>query len=342
MNSKSRRDRPLKAMVLAAGLGTRLRPLTADRAKAAVPFLDRPLIHYSLELIGASQIKEVVVNLHHKPDSVVEAVSSYRNPDMGIRFSLEREILGTAGALRKARPLLGECDLLLINGKIYFEETLERALRFHRDSKAAVTLVLVPHSGVEPFNPVILGEDNVVRGFALKRDVVDFDRAFIFTGVHVISSEVVDRIPAGVSDTVRDVYLPMLESGKVKGFVSDAYWCECSTPARYLKKSMEVLARKGLRNLSEPFPESSLDGLIAGRGVEIGQGCSLHRVVCWDGSRVGPGASLSDAILTTGSGVPNGAALSCVIVTRAGLDGEAGAARKLGGNTLLWPLAKDK
>ncbi len=332
---------PLKAMVLAAGLGTRLRPLTHDRAKAAVPFLNRPLIHYSLELIAASQIKEIVVNLHHQPESVKQAVTDYHNDDLTIRFSHEKTILGTAGALRHARPLLGEGDLVLINGKIYFEEALERVIRFHRDSRALVTMVLVPHSGAERFNPVILGEDQAVRGFPLRREVDDFRQAFIFTGVHVISAELLDRIPAGFSDTVRDLYVPMLEGGRVKGFVSEGYWCECSTPRRYLEKSMEVLERKGLRNLSDPFPGSRLCSVVAAPDVEIGTGCSLDRVILWPGARVGPGASLSDAILTQGSIVPSGARLSRAIVTRSGSTSRPERVHPLGDGAWVWPLIEN-
>src|SRR5512141_1192458 len=119
----------MKAMILAAGFGTRLFPLTIDRTKPAIPFLGKPLVGYVAEYIAKFGFKDVVVNLHHQPDSVIEALGG--GEEFGVRIHYTREvpnILGTAGALDKARDLLGDETFLIVNGKIITDIDIAAAI----------------------------------------------------------------------------------------------------------------------------------------------------------------------------------------------------------------------
>ncbi|MGH9339811.1 MAG: sugar phosphate nucleotidyltransferase [Acidobacteriota bacterium] len=304
----------MKGVILAAGLGTRLRPLTCFRAKPAVPFLNKPLIQYSLELLRQIQVEEVVINLHHLPETVVEAVGEKGS------FSYEEQILGTAGALGKVREILAGSTIIVSNGKIYFEEDLSRAVEFHRESGARVTLVLVPFSEGDPFNPVLVDDDsNIIAFFGRNhpsRDRKGAAKPYIFTGIHILSPQVLDFIPEGPSDTVTDLYPKLMQAGhKIKGFVSQAYWAECSTPRRYLEKSLEVLRRRDLENLLESEIEAECRSVIAGSSVEVGRGTVLENCIFWDRVEVGAGCSLKNVILTSDVRLPAGVRLDGALIT---------------------------
>ena len=228
-----------QGMILAAGLGTRLQPLTLFRAKPAIPFLNRPFVSYSLDLLRRTGIKEIIINLHHLPESIIESIGSQDDAadSPRLKFSREETILGTAGAIGRVRDFFSRDPFIVCNGKIYFEEDLSAALRFHQDSGATATLVLVPCRPSDPYPPVFLDEEqNVIRfGSAQERNTPG--EGYVFTGVHILSRDVLPFIPEGSSDTVKDLYPALMREGhRLRGFVSRAFWCECSSPALYLKK----------------------------------------------------------------------------------------------------------
>ena len=303
----------MRGVILAAGLGTRLLPLTLLRAKPAIPFLNRPLLRYALDLLQGAGIGEIAINLHHLPDTVVRAVPG----DVNIHYSRERTILGTGGVLAKLRDWLQGDDFVVCNGKIYFEEDLRRAVEYHRSTGALATLVLVPHLPDAPFRPVFADSRHNITAFGQARGIVDeTERAFTFTGLHVLSSRVLDYLSEGPSDTVRDLYPLLLRQGHcLKGYLSSAYWCECSTPSRYLVHSGATLQHKGLSNLMANETSASCDRVIAGSDTRIGVGSELRNCLLWEGCRIGRDCSLADAIITSGVELPPGTRLQRSIVT---------------------------
>src|SRR5688572_20650056 len=155
----------MRAMILAAGYGTRLWPLTIDRTKPAIPFMGRPLIGYVAEHLARYGFDDIAVNLHHQPDSVRASLGDGR--DFGERFHYVEEpvILGTSGAIRNARPLLEDGDpFVVINGKIATDINLSEALETHRRERALATLVLRPNPRRERYSTVEV-RDGLVAGF---------------------------------------------------------------------------------------------------------------------------------------------------------------------------------
>ncbi len=305
----------VRGLILASGFGTRLRPLTLFCAKPATPFLNRPLVDYSIELLQRVTVKEIVINLHHLPDSVVEAVGKKRP---GIHFSYEEEILGTAGAIGRARDFLAGKTSIVSNGKIYFEQDLSHALAFHQETRSMVTLILVHYSPEDLFfNPVFMDDQHHIVGFGHKESVqTHSETPFVFTGIHILEPRVFDFIPDAPSDIVRDIYPRLIQAGyPIRGFVSHAYWCECSLPSRYLSNSMEVLQRKGLQNLLTSEIEASCRHVVAGRRIKVGKSSLLENCILWDDIQIGLNSSLRNVIITGAVKLPAQTYLENVIVT---------------------------
>ena len=304
-------------MVLAAGLGTRLLPLTRLRAKPAVPFLGLPLIHYSMDLITELNPEAVVVNLHHLPETVISAVKQHRGyaidpgQPLEIVFSEEAEILGTAGGVRYAGKLLEADHVVVINGKIYSDLKLSSVLSFHCRKEALVTLVVVPFETGSPFNPVRVDVDGRVLGFGPQGP----GKPYTFTGIQMMKYEALGEIPSGKSDLVKDVYPTLIgKRNRVLAYVSNKLWYECSTPWRYLQGSL-LLHRKRATELTLQEEQPVESGLITGTGCLIGNESKVRDTILWEGAEIGKNCMVSNAIICSGVRIPDHSELSEIIVT---------------------------
>src|ERR687889_887293 len=176
----------MRAMILAAGYGTRLWPLTIDRAKPAIPFMGRPLVGYVAEYLSRYGFEEVVVNLHHRPESVREALGDGSRFGARFHYIEEPEILGTGGAIVNARALLDSDAFVVVNGKIATDVDLSAALETHRRERALATLVLRPNPARERYSVVDVS-GGLVTGFGgyPASDNAGEDAPLMFTGIQV-------------------------------------------------------------------------------------------------------------------------------------------------------------
>lgn len=285
----------MQAMVLAAGLGTRLWPLTEDRAKPAVPFLGKPLIAHVLELLERHGFTRAVVNTHHLPGSVTRAIGAARLERLAVAVSHEPEILGTAGGLARARTvgLLLPAPIVVVNAKLYTDLDLGAAVAAHAASGAAVTMVLRPNPERAPFREVLV-EGGRVRGFGAGREP-EGAAPLLFTGIHVLEPEVVAAIPERFCDTVADVYPPFVAAGRVHAHVeARGRWWEFSTLQRYL----------GLHRRA--FEEGLGPDVSCSPGACVEAGAIVRQAVLWEDARVAAGALVESAVLGTGTRVPPG------------------------------------
>lgn len=295
-----------QAMLLAAGLGTRLWPLTADRAKPAVPFLGRPLVDGCVALLARHEIPRAVVNTHYRAASIRAALPEERPHGVDVAFSHEEEILGTAGglALARDRGLLDAArHTLIVNAKLHTDLDLGDVLEAHHASGAAVTMVLRTNVEREAFREVLVS-DGWVRGFGEGR-VPKGERPLLFTGVHVISPEVLRSLEPRFSDTVADVYPPLIAAGRVRAHVDDrGRWWEFSTVERYL----------GLHHRASA--EGFGADVVLGEGARVAPVARVSRSVLWEGASVAAGAEVDACVLGAGVHVPEGAKLQRVAVVR--------------------------
>ncbi len=328
-------------MILAAGYGTRLWPLTIDRTKPAIPFMGRPLIGYVAEYLAGYGFDDIVVNLHHQPASVRAALGD--GSAFGVRFHYVEEpvILGTSGAIGNARHLLDGDAFVVINGKLATDIDLREALETHRRTEALATLVLRPNPARERYSTVNV-HDGLVTGFGgnpapasdkpggalgaaqkvesgtrggesrvVDKNVDESDAVeapLMFTGIQILDPRVFDFIPSGVfSHTVTDVYVPAIKRGdRIAAHVARGSWYELSTVRRYLETSVTLLKREG-------------------RDVELGQGSSVEdganvtESVLWENVNVASGAHVRRSVLGAGVRVGSGEVFDNVAVVRAEL-----------------------
>jgi NDP-sugar pyrophosphorylase family protein len=300
----------MRAMILAAGFGTRLWPLTIGQTKPAIPFLNRPLIAYTLEYLRDAGIDDVIINLHHEPESVRHQVGDGSEYGVRIRYSVEEpEILGTSGALDKVRDWLSDGPFVVINGKIITDIDLEAAIEAHHLMNAMATLVLLPNPRHARFSEVTLTEDgriDVFAGFPDPAAARSRPAPLMFTGIHIIDPSLFRYVPRGVfSDSVRDVYPAALARGEpIMGYIGSGSWFEVSTLERYLSVSLEFLARSG-------------KDWIAGEDCSIDPSARIARSILWRRVVVEAGAELEDCVVADDVRIPAGEKFRGAVIVRA-------------------------
>jgi NDP-sugar pyrophosphorylase family protein len=324
----------MRAMILSAGYGTRLWPLTEDRTKPAIPILGKPLVGYVAEYLARYGCDEVVVNLHHQPQSVRRALGDGSRFGVKLDYVEEPVILGTSGALDNARALLEEDTFVVINGKIITDIDLNAALDVHRRTKAIATLVLLPNTACEPFS-VVEASDGFLRGFGgmPKRDeYVDKDPPLMFTGIQILEPKIFDYIPQGVfSHSASDVYPQAMANGEVIAVhLAHENWYELSTIPRYRDISLMLLAESG-KSLSE------------GAGCEICEGADVRESILWDNVRIEAGARVKRSILAdnvhiAGGEVIEDAAVVCASLVRGKMPPEKALKGEFRGDNFVVPL----
>lgn len=304
----------MKAMILAAGFGTRLFPLTIDRTKPAIPFLGKPLVGYVAEYVAKFGFNDIVVNLHHQPGSVISALGDGSNFGVNIVYTVEEpKILGTAGALDNARHLLEDETFLIVNGKIITDIDITAALETHRRTGAIATMILKPNNKREHFT-IVETEAGVVKGFGgfaepLSEDEIrntanDIATPLMFTGIHIVEPDVFDYIPRGIySDIVPTFYEPAIRDGRtIAAHIDDSKWFELSTIPRYLDISLAMMNEKDVD---------------IGAGCSIAGSASIRDSVLWDDVKVGADVRLYRTIIADGVFIEDGASFENAAIVRA-------------------------
>lgn len=309
----------MKAMILAAGFGTRLFPLTIDRTKPAIPFLGKPLVGYVAEYIASFGINQIVVNLHHQPQSVKDALGDGKQFGVHIEYTIEEpNILGTAGALDNARKHLMDEAFLIVNGKIITDIDISGAIKAHKSSGALATMVLKSNIKRERFT-VVETNENLITGFGgfpqpltdeeIRDPQSEINDPLMFTGIHILEPRVFDYIPPGIfSDIVSDIYRPALANGeRIAAHVAEGDWYELSTIPRYLDISLALL--KDSNVFSGNQCSISTDALIRDSiiwdNVSIDAGAELYRTIVADGVRIEAGEKFENAAIVRADMVRN-------------------------------------
>ncbi|MCC6874866.1 MAG: NTP transferase domain-containing protein [Sandaracinaceae bacterium] len=288
-------------MVLGAGLGTRLRPLTDRLPKPVVPLFDRPLAAYALERLFAAGVRDAVMNTHHHAAEVVRALEGHVPEGMRLRFVHEPELLGTGGGIRNALSILRDevgdgGPMLVINGDVLFWPDLEGALALHAELGAVATMVLREDPRAKELGAIEVDGGGRVRRLLGKPEGAPLGER-MFTGVHVLSPRALADLPEQ-GCIVRKSYRAWIDRGEVvAGFTDPSPWRDLGTLQEYLRAHLDALEGalvwpgRALPRGSWIAPGARVEGatIVAsaiGQGAYVAPGVRLERSVLWPGARV--------------------------------------------------------
>jgi NDP-sugar pyrophosphorylase family protein len=305
----------VQAVILAGGLGTRLRPLTLERPKPVVPLLNVPFLSYQLGLLGAHGVRDVILSVSHRAEAIRTIMARERLGDVRLRDVVEKDPLGTAGGVRNAADLV-EGRVVVLNGDVLTDLDLTAMVRAHEARGAAATIYLTPVENPTAYGLVELEPDGRVHRFLEKPGWEEVTTNTINAGVYVLERELLDWIPKGEPYSMEREFFPLLLERGVGfyGYISPGYWLDIGTPAKYFQAQQDLLAgrfRAHLAPAGRQGPEGWVDptATIAPtarvRGpVVIGPGCRVEA-----GARVGPGV-----VLGAGCRIGEGAVVDAAVL----------------------------
>lgn len=300
----------MRTLILTAGLGTRLHPLTLVRAKAAVPVNGEPIVRRIIAWLVSQGLTDVVLNLHHRPESIAGVVGDGADLRARVRYSWENPVLGSAGGPRHALPLLIDAvrenddsgsTFVLVNGDTLTDLRVPPMVETHRASGALVTMALIPNPRPDLYGGVVV-EDGYVARFTPRGSAT---KNFHFVGIQVAEANVFAALPDGVpAETVMQLYPRLIEENTraIAAYIADATFDDVGSPADYLETSLRLAASEG-------------DRLVSRTNVAIEPSATVNRSAVWEGVRIGANVRLDECIVGDGVRIPAGAGYRrCAIV----------------------------
>lgn len=360
----------MKAVVMAGGEGSRLRPITANRPKPMAPVCNRPIIEHILGLLKRHGITEIVVTVHYLADEIQGYLGDGSEFGVKIEYSVEDTPLGTAGSVKKAESLLRDDEFLIISGDALTDCDLTAAIAYHREKGAVATLVLSRVENPLDYGLVAVDEEGRVERFFEKPTWNEVFSDYANTGIYVLSPRVFELMePRKRYDWSQDIFPALLRHGQpVFGYASSGFWCDIGSLDQYLDAQKQLLQSVidlpiGIPSRSEHVwvggetvihPSATLvppvcignharikSGATVGPYSVVGdhttveEGATVDRSVVWDGVYIGAGASLQSAIVGSGAIIKKDASIreNAVIGDRCLVD--VGATIRPG--VKLWP-----
>jgi NDP-sugar pyrophosphorylase family protein len=327
----------MKAILLAGGKGTRLRPLTIHTPKPIVPIFDRAFLHYQLDLLKqVPEIDEVILSLNYQPRRIEEMFGDGGDSGLGIRYVVEPAPLGTAGAIRYAGESLRE-SVVVFNGDVLTEVNLAAVIALHRERKAKATIVLTPVENPTAYGLVETDASGNIRRFLEKPNPDEITCDTINAGIYILEPDTFDRIPKDVPWSIERSFFPsLIERGETfMAYVYRGYWIDIGTPEKYMQVHRDIMDGRYIshRVLGAPpvaetpgaqwiAPDAKIEegaviegpcfideGVVVKPGARIGpysvigrqchieEQATIERAILWANTRVSQDAVVRDAIL---------------------------------------------
>lgn len=298
----------MEALILAAGAGTRLLPLTHRRPKPLFPILNQPLLQVTFNYLSRFSVQRMILNTHHLGEQIEDFIQTQKNRwpfELHTRF--EPEILGTGGGIGNTREFWNESPLVVINGDIVTDIDLQRAVAFHHSHQGLVTLIL--HDYPE-FNQISVDHTGRIQNFRQEKG-----SGLAFTGIHILDRRIFNFLPSTGSYEIIPVYQQMIEERlPVRAYISRGhYWRDIGTPKSYLRIHEELLTTTFLpfikREAGKIFihPAAIIEKKVEfsgwaciGKGCRLKAGCRIQNSVLWEDVVVESGISIIESILSDG------------------------------------------
>ncbi len=334
----------MRAFLLAAGQGARLRPLTLTKPKALVPLANRPSIVRLLEYLQPYEFKETFINQHYLPEDISDVVGSGRPWNANIHYSFEPELLGTAGAIKKLEKLLNDDKFLIINTDIVTDIDLIAPLEFHETRGAEATLIMTSPKPDERYEQIGVCADGRIL---IEKNPEDVVRSGTYIGIGIFEPSVLGMIPQGYSSLLDSVFLPLAQEGGLYAYFVDGYWTDIGTPGRYIQANKDLISGKmhvpidgrlvgdniwidetSEIDLTVRIEEPALIGkgvsidrgtvigpyAVIGDGCQIGSKVEISNSVVWDGSRIDTACLIDSSIIAENQHITPGHRLKRTIL----------------------------
>jgi NDP-sugar pyrophosphorylase family protein len=287
----------VKGFVLAAGLGTRLRPITEVVPKPLLPVGNLPMIGYALRLLAHHGITDVIVNVHHLSKTLMEAVGDGSQFGVEITYSEEEEILGTGGGIRKMRDQLEDGPFVVVNGDTLIDVDLAALIEAHTTKGAIATLALRRDARQEEFGQLEMDPSGRIRKILGHGEPSDQLESYMFTGVHIVDPRLLDYLPPDVESCImRYGYTKALANDELLcGVPVSGYWNDAGTPERYVEANVDALSQRMEMRHADPLggfalaPKRAVAEVVRmGEDVDLGTGAEIRPpVLLGEESRIG-------------------------------------------------------
>ena len=322
----------MKAILLAGGKGTRLRPLTIHTPKPIVPIFNRAFLHYQIDLLKqVPEIDEVILSLNYQPRRIEEVFGDGADLGIKIRYVVEPVPLGTAGAIKYAGDKLTE-SVVVFNGDVMTQLDLAAVIRMHRERQARATIVLTPVDNPSAYGLVETDGQSNIKRFIEKPKSEEITTNHINAGIYVLEPDTFDRIPSEVPWSIERSYFPSLieRNETFVAYVYNGYWIDIGTPEKYVQVHRDIMDG---RFVAPPFagltsprrciaPDVRIeDGAtigdpvfidegvlvkagarlgpyaVLGRQTQVEEEAIIERAIVWPNCRIGSQSSITDAVL---------------------------------------------
>jgi mannose-1-phosphate guanylyltransferase len=318
----------MEAIILVGGEGRRLRPLTDTRPKPMMPLVDRPFVVHQVDLLRRHGVTDVIFSCGYRPDALEGYFGDGGGHGVRVRYVVDPEPLGTAGAVANARDLLSGGDVLVLNGDILTDLDLGAVLESHRRHGGDGTIVLTPVDDPGAYGLVRLDGDGAVTAFLEKPgpdQLIPGEPYRINAGTYVLSPAAIDTIPRGRQCSIeRETFPALAAHRRLFGYPSDAYWRDIGTHASYLDAHMDVLSGRArtetpvapvhLGEGTAVDPSATVGDASLGAGCRVDAGATVERSVLGDAVRVEAGAVVVGSVLGAGTVVGEGARVEGLMV----------------------------
>jgi mannose-1-phosphate guanylyltransferase / phosphomannomutase len=322
----------MKAVIIAGGLGTRLRPLTLNTPKPLVPVINRPFTFFQIELLRKHGIKEIIINLHYHASQIIESLKDEERIGVKFYFSLEEEALGTAGAVKNAEEYFDEEPLVVLNGDILTNINISDVVNFHKKNNATVTIAAIPVDDPTKYGLMLTDESGKILQFIEKPNWEGVTTNWINAGIYVIDPKIFKEVPKGENYSFeRQVFPQILASGRpMYAFKSEAFWLDIGDPGKYMLAHRAILRgdievkKEGSEKKTGIWiddgtqiddkakvhgpaiigkrcdirPRARIDEFsVLGNGVVLGENSSVKFAVLWEGVKIGKNTKIANCVI---------------------------------------------
>jgi len=265
----------LKALILAGGFGTRLRPISCTRPKVLFPIVNKPLLQWTFERLAKNNVAEAIMAVNCQTEAHIK---QHRIPKCGLRIKYSRDPLrkplGTGGAIKKTERLIGhDSSFLVLNGDIFADLNYAEILKRHKEGKAVATIALHKVEDPSRYGVAELGEDNRIKRFIEKPPRETAPTNLINAGVYVLSSKIFDYLPCGRAVSVeREIFPKLAEEGTLYGYVFEGFWMDMGKPEEYIEINKTLLdSLTNLQKIKARYKVEVKNPVALDKGVSIGE-----------------------------------------------------------------------